>query len=226
MIRTYRTPKGTELPLISLKGKEYLEVKYRLVWFREDHPDWSLETELILLNESDCHAKCVVKDATGRVIATAHKHENKNGFVDFSEKAETGSIGRALALCGYGTQFCAAELDEGPRIVDAPVATQVIYRPDGSGGRQLVSVPKEELTKTEAATEGMEPRSLNPGDYRIEFGQFKNKRLTELGLPDLQKYVNWLEDSAHETGKELSQNAVHLRAAVNIYAQALQKAEA
>ena len=36
------------------------------------------------------------------------------------EKAETGSIGRALALLGYGTQFCADELDEGDRIVDAP----------------------------------------------------------------------------------------------------------
>jgi hypothetical protein len=36
------------------------------------------------------------------------------------EKAETGAIGRALALIGYGTQF-APEMDEEDRIVDSPV---------------------------------------------------------------------------------------------------------
>ena len=39
------------------------------------------------------------------------------------EKAETGSIGRALAYCGYGTQFAASELEEAPeRPVDAPIS--------------------------------------------------------------------------------------------------------
>jgi hypothetical protein len=54
----------------------------------------------------------VVKDTSGRIIATATKMETGSDFTDFVEKAETGSIGRALALCGYGTQF-APELSEG-----------------------------------------------------------------------------------------------------------------
>jgi hypothetical protein len=56
-------------------------------------------------------------------MAQAHKAENKtgDGFKDYLEKAETGAIGRALAMCGYGTQFTGDELDEGVRIVDAPV---------------------------------------------------------------------------------------------------------
>src|SRR5687767_7498163 len=119
--RSYKTTKGTELPLLNLRGREYLEVKYRLVWFREDHPDWSIETEIMNVTDTSAYARATVRDETGRIIATSHKFESVQGFPDFIEKAETGAIGRALALIGYGTQFCADELDEGARIVDAPV---------------------------------------------------------------------------------------------------------
>jgi ribosomal protein S27AE len=44
------------------------------------------------------------------------------------EKAETGSVGRALSLCGYGTQF-ASELEEGQRIVDAPINGRLVSPP-------------------------------------------------------------------------------------------------
>jgi hypothetical protein len=54
------------------------------------------------------------------VIATSHKHESAAGFGDYREKAETGAIGRALALCGYGTQF-APEFDEEERLADSPM---------------------------------------------------------------------------------------------------------
>jgi hypothetical protein len=36
----------------------------------------------------------------GFVIATARKKETEAGFTDYIEKAETGAIGRALAMCG------------------------------------------------------------------------------------------------------------------------------
>jgi hypothetical protein len=41
-------------------------------------------------------------------------------FYDYIEKAETGAIGRVLAMCGYGT-LQAPEFDEQDRLVDAPV---------------------------------------------------------------------------------------------------------
>ena len=44
-------------------------------------------------------------------------------FADYLEKAETRAVGRALAMCGYGTQF-APELEERERIVDSPVKTE------------------------------------------------------------------------------------------------------
>lgn len=115
--------------MMSLKGKQYLPVNARVAWFREEHPDWAIFTSFAAeLSGSDFTTfRCDIHDNTGRIIATAHKTEHKAHFPDNNEKAETGAIGRALALCGYGTLF-AQELEtpETPagdlRIVDAPIA--------------------------------------------------------------------------------------------------------
>ncbi len=107
--------------LMQIKGKDYLQVQWRIVWMREDHPEWGIETEIVNSVPGGAQVKATVKDASGRILAQAHKMETKAGFGDYLEKAETGAIGRALALCGYGTQFTGDELDEGVRIVDSPV---------------------------------------------------------------------------------------------------------
>jgi len=112
---------GTELPLMDIKGKPYLQVAHRLVWFRKEHPDWTIKTRIYKLADKAVIMKATIKDKTGRIVAQAHKKETEAGFSDYIEKAETGSIGRALAMCGYGTQF-EPEFDEGDRLADAPMA--------------------------------------------------------------------------------------------------------
>ncbi|MDH7482485.1 MAG: hypothetical protein QHH26_11020 [Armatimonadota bacterium] len=103
-------------------GKEYLPVASRLVWFRQEHPDWGIETRPVAIDVDKGYAifEALVYNAEGRLMAKGTKMETSNGFSDYVEKAETGSIGRALAVCGFGTQF-APELDEGQRIVDSPL---------------------------------------------------------------------------------------------------------
>lgn len=117
-MKTFKTKLGTELPLMDIRGKDYLQVMHRLVWFREEHPDWTIETSIQPTNK-ECIAEAKILNESGRLIAIAHKLETLSGFPDFIEKAETGAIGRALALCGFGTQFT-DDLDEKARIVDAP----------------------------------------------------------------------------------------------------------
>lgn len=122
MSKTFKTEKGTELPISDIRGRSYLEVKHRLVWFREVKPLWGIETHIIEVSKDSAIVNAVIKDEQGRILATAHKHENKQGFGDFLEKAETGAIGRALALVGFGTQFTGDELEEGERLADSPIA--------------------------------------------------------------------------------------------------------
>lgn len=132
----------------SSKGaSEYLEVKFRLVWFRSLCPQGTIRTEVVHLdmdreteeetyawNNETRRSEKIIKRAPGIAIfraiiddgkgghAEATKCEKAASFGDYLEKAETGAIGRALAMLGYGTQFVGEEFDEGHRIVDAPVA--------------------------------------------------------------------------------------------------------
>ena len=99
---------------------DYLPVAARIAWFRKDHPYWAIITEIEQLAEKAVVMKATIKDSLGDIIATARKKETEAGFPDYIEKAETGAIGRALAMCGYGT-LQAPEFDEQDRLADAPV---------------------------------------------------------------------------------------------------------
>ena len=102
---------------------DYLPVAARIAWFRKDHPYWSISTDVEQLANKAVVMKATIKDMLGTVIATARKKETEIGFPDYIEKAETGAIGRALAMCGYGT-LQAPEFDEHDRLADAPVEKQ------------------------------------------------------------------------------------------------------
>jgi hypothetical protein len=99
---------------------DYLPVAARIAWFRREHSDWSIITKTVRWANKAVVMKAVIKDSDGRIIATARKKETEIGFPDYIEKAETGAIGRALAMCGYGT-LQAPEFDEGERLADTPI---------------------------------------------------------------------------------------------------------
>ena len=107
--------------LMNLKGKSYLEVKWRLVWFREVAPMWCIDTKLEQLTDTHAVFSAKIYDENGVQKSAGYGSESVKDFRDFIEKAETKAVGRALAMLGYGTQF-APEMDEGERIVDSPVA--------------------------------------------------------------------------------------------------------
>ena len=108
--------------LTRINGAEYLEVKWRLVWLRESHPDATIQTELHHADERQAIFKATVTIPDGG-SATGWGSESPGDFRDFLEKAETKALGRALAALGYGTQFC-PDFDFGAdqqRVVDSPV---------------------------------------------------------------------------------------------------------
>lgn len=107
--------------MMKLKGKDYLQVAWRLVWFREEHPDFGINAEALSLTDDHAVFKATITNQDGIQVSSGHGSESKKDFGDFIEKAETKAIGRALAMLGYGTQFAADELDEGERIVDSPI---------------------------------------------------------------------------------------------------------
>ena len=79
-------------PTIKLKGKDYLEVKYRIAWFRKDHPTWSIQTEFIKLEENISICKATILAENNMILSTSHKSETPAGFGDYIEKSETGAV--------------------------------------------------------------------------------------------------------------------------------------
>jgi len=112
-----------------IRHDEYLEVKWRLVWFREKCPHGSIITEVVLLDwdKGVCIHRAHVGDGEGG-IATGTGTETRKAFEDFVEKSETRAVGRALAALGIGTQFVGEELSEGEHVADAPVTAHVTSR--------------------------------------------------------------------------------------------------
>lgn len=124
-MKTVKTPKGTELPLVNLKGKDYLMVAHRIQWMNEEVSKFKITTDFLLLDDEQtiCKALVEIMDESGNVVKSsqATKRETKKDFSDHTEKAETSAIGRALAILGYGTQFAISDLDEGTRLADSPL---------------------------------------------------------------------------------------------------------
>lgn len=142
--------------LIPLKGKAYLQVAWRLVWFREEKPNWSIDTQSISITDDSAIFIARICDENGVQKSSGHGSETKKDFGDYLEKAETKAVGRALAMLGYGTQF-APELDEGERIVDSPVKLKpnvdtdgVKEQPAATQKPRTAPVPRQGLTREQA----------------------------------------------------------------------------
>ena len=103
-------------------SQDYLDVKFRLLWLRREHPDAEILTEHVQIDTTLAIFKATVTIPTGGK-ATGYGSETAADFADFIEKAETKAIGRALNALGYGAQFGDRNGEEGELPTPRPLAT-------------------------------------------------------------------------------------------------------
>lgn len=124
----------------------YMDVKYRLLWFRLHCPNGKANPEIIHIDDK-CAVVCckIYRDRTdpadqyiGKGYAQRFRSDEKYGD-RFLEIAETAALGRALAAAGYGTQFCGASDLLTNVMADSPVDLGV--KPDGKQS-QPTEAPK------------------------------------------------------------------------------------
>ena len=99
--------------VVNIHGKEYLTVAYRVNEFRKDHPDWTIETQLIFQDEEKVIMKALILDGD-RLLATGYAEEvrsaSKINATSALENCETSALGRCLAALGYtGTEYASAD---------------------------------------------------------------------------------------------------------------------
>jgi hypothetical protein len=164
---------------------QYLEVRWRIYWFREQCPHGTIETQEMLIDVDRGYARmrAIVADGNGGK-AEGTGTETAASFGDYVEKAETRAIGRALAALGYGTQFAGEELSEGEHVADAPVARAEAAHGNGDAGplpageasaARLTIAQARELKRLAGATFGY-PEGMRR--LRADLGFAVNESLT------------------------------------------------
>lgn len=111
--------------ITKMQGKDYLEVKWRIAWFRDEHPKGAIITEV--MQGDPTIVKATILDGEGKILSTGHGTPKMQGVAKSRpfEGAETAAVGRALAHAGFGTQFT-DEFDEGEHLADAPVEHETL----------------------------------------------------------------------------------------------------
>jgi hypothetical protein len=102
----------------NIKGKDYVEVNQRLLYFRNEsaYAGWSLESEIFDLQPDRCCVRAVIRDNEGRIRATGHASEDRTSSMinktSYVENCETSAWGRALACIGIGIETSIASSNE------------------------------------------------------------------------------------------------------------------
>ncbi len=192
----FETPKGTILPFMDLKGKKYLAVPHRVLWFREEHPDWTIKTNIHTLNADIAIVECEIIDNNDRTLSNARKMQTAKGFPAYMEKAETGAVGRALSFLGYGTQFAIELEDDEPADIDDEDPNDLSTLSDSPIDPKKtidVSIPKPK------SANAAQPQSKG----EITFGQFKGKNFADIPTKELISYSKYLTSTSKEQNKPL-----------------------
>lgn len=196
-----RKPFRPEMHLSTVGSATYLEVKWRLVWFRDVHPNGVITTELVE------HKVSPAQPDLSYAVFRAEAHDNHGGvgvgygtescgdFKDYLEKAETRAIGRALATLGYGTQFT-ADFETGGRMVDNPAQPRR-QAAASDGGKISLSRSYSTRDNGEMAT----PKQVSYARALIKDKELSANWLTTILAEDF----NGAGDLAELTKREISQ---------------------
>ena len=103
---------------VNIKGKQYITVNERLLYFRKQpiFKGWRIVEELVELNDKEGVFKVSILDTENNLISSAHAQEyrdssyiNKSSFL---ENGYTSALGRALGYLGIGIDTSIATADE------------------------------------------------------------------------------------------------------------------
>lgn len=99
-----------------IQSKDYAEVNQRIKAFRMCHPNGTISTDIISIENGVVLMKASVYDEDGKVLGSGYAYEKENStFINqtsYIENCETSAVGRALGMCGFGIDTSVASYEE------------------------------------------------------------------------------------------------------------------
>ena len=138
------------IPTINLKGKEYTEVKDRVMFFRmnEQFKGCYFITEVLELNNDVASFICKVYNKENLVISTGTAYERTSqgpvNKTNHAENAETSAVGRALGFLGIGIVGGIATVEN---MKDAPFVEEFINEAQRQILAKMIQDSKTDLVK-------------------------------------------------------------------------------
>lgn len=195
----------------------YLDVKYRMLWFRLHRPNGKIDTEIVHVDEKSAVVCCKLYSDRGDPAeqylakSCAQRFISQEKYGDrYLEIAETAAIGRVLAAAGYGTQFCGTADMLSGIIADAPVdmtiaedtasgpveaSNRVVHqvKPTPQSIQENPVVPnKRKMTTLEDYLNGMTLEDAK--NVVVDVGRYSGTKLGEIVMSnpkDLDWYVKY-----------------------------------
>lgn len=168
-----------KLPTIKLKGKDYVQVKDRILFFNEEYPNGSIRTEVEHKQDgSYAWMKAIVipdvknpeRYFVGRSASPVDEEKSY-------EKLETVAVGRALALMGIGILESVASAEEIQKFFNAPEKPKSSY--DKIQEKQLR--PGDQLATGISKSSGKPWFAIQRGKNKVWLTQLEYEALN--GLP-------------------------------------------
>ena len=103
---------------LNIKGKEYITVNERLIYFRSKpaFKGWKIIEELVSLDEKEGIFKVTILNSERHQVVNAHAQEYRDSSyinkTSFLENGFTSALGRALGYLGIGIDTAIASAEE------------------------------------------------------------------------------------------------------------------
>lgn len=203
-----------QLPNEDGSASLYLDVKYRLLWFRVHRPNGKIVPEVMRVDEKTAVVTCKLyadkSDPADQFLAqaSAQRFRTEEKYGDrYLEIAETAAMGRVLAAAGYGTQFCGNTDMLSDVIADAPIDMMDAEEdvPAAVTGARITNpapvqqTPMGQPNGAAPAPELVSPEQAPKGPMKLE---------DYLNSMTIEEAKNVVVDCGYNTGKTLGEVAL------------------
>lgn len=189
---------------VNIKGKDYVEVNERVLFFRKNFKDYKIKTELISNEKNNenihtCVFKAEILNDKNEIISTGFAYEKENStFINktsYIENCETSAVGRALGFLGIGIDTSIASAEEVSNAIN---------------NQEKIEEQKEKETRIKKATQkqfDIVMEAIKEGVMKIEqvqktIKEFEKEKFKDLTYEQAESIVSVAKERISTLGEQ------------------------